>query len=224
MNTLEEYFESIVAWNVRRSSTEDITALIADGHFFQITREMYDFWVNINPEYIHAYIGVETVPNPKAAFLLIDSTSDSNPDSVTVDTIKYAPYRYGFDEMQTIPNFSGDNYPNMNVSILSGLERSFRWILNRKMWIENKVAEGASETAGIFQAIHIPFSDLQSIFAEADVQTAVAVFGLMEDNKVELLVWSDDFSQHEDVEDVSLPIPPFKNLANYNLLRMALNI
>jgi len=223
-HTLDAYKFSINYWNQCRISADTVTALIADGHYFHITRDMYDFWININPEYIHAYVGVDAVPYSKIGFILIDSTNDSNPDTVTIENIFYAPYRYGFDSMQTIPTFAANGVPNMNVGILAGLERSFRWNLNRKNWIETKIAEGASETSGIFQAIHIPMSDLNSIFGEGDAQTAVVVFGLKEDNTVELLVWSEDFNVQEDVEDVARPIPPFGNIDNYNLLKIALGV
>ena len=225
-HTLDAYKFSINYWNQCRSQSETVTALLAEGHYFHITRDMYNFWNTVSPipEYIHAYISIDAVPFPKIGFLLIDSTNDSNPDTVTVKNIFYAPYRYGFDTLQTIPTFAANGVPNMNVGILAGLERSFRWILNRKNWIEATIADGTSETSGIFQAIHIPFSDLDSIFGEGNAQTAVVVFGLKEDNTVELLVWSEDFNVQEDVEDVARPIPPFGNMDNYNLLKIALGI
>jgi hypothetical protein len=224
--TLNQIETSIQQWNIARSSTETLIELLSKGHYFHITKAMFENWEDKhsieNQMYIHAYLGINS--DSEIEFFLIDSICDANPDSIIPANISLVPYRYGFDEIQTIPHFSEEGYEPMNVSILSGLERTFRWNLNRKNWIENKVAEGASETAGIFQAIHIPFTDLISIFNKAGAENAVVVFGLDADNKVELLSWSEDFSIREDAEDIARPIPPLGNVDNYNLLKFALGL
>jgi hypothetical protein len=224
--TLNQIETSILQWNDSRSSSETLIELLSKGHYFHITKVMHDFWLDKypggTPDYIHAYLGVN--PDSEMEFFLIDSISDADPEAIIPSNIIQVPYRYGFDEIQIIPPFSANGVPNMNVGILAGLERSFRWNLNRKNWIEDTIAGGTSETSGIFQAIHIPFSDLTSIFTEGDAEKAVVVFGLDTENKVELLSWSEDFSIREDAEDVAHPIPPLKNVDNYNLLKVALGL
>lgn len=224
-NTLAAYEASINLWNQYRSNSETLLGLITQGNYFEITRDMYDNWTGNAPEYIHAYVGVDTSNTASIGFLLIDSVCDSDPATVTLENISYTPYCEGFNELQGIPPFSGNEDPNNNITIINALERSFRWMLNRKKFIENKVAEGASETTGIFQAFHIPMSDLDAIFADPDANKALVIIGLQADNTTaELILWSEEYEVNQTVEDVALPIPPFGDPNNYSLLSLALNI
>lgn len=219
--TLQDIQSYIRYWNDFRSHPLDMITLISRGHYFHITREMYDAWKGKEPEYIHAYLAA--IPEWDLSFYLIDSVSDKEAPT-NIDNIYAAPYLYSFEELQTIPSFS--NAPGENVDVLSGLERSFRWNLNRATWIENKIAEGAGSDSGIFQVIHIPWSDVHFIFHETSAEKAVVVFGLREDNSVELLVWSEDFQINEALADVAYPIPPFTSnnpSSDYQLLDSALS-
>jgi len=223
-NTLAAYEASINLWNQYRSNSENLLGLIAQGSYFEITRDMYENWTGNSPDYIHAYVGVDTSNSPSIGFLLIDSVCDSDPATVTVENISYAPYCEGFDNLQVIPPFSGNENPGNNISVLDALQRSFRWMLNRKRYIENKVAEGAGETAGMFQAFNIPISDLDSIFSDPDASKALVVFGLKADNTTsELILWSNNYSVDQTVEDVALPMPPFHVTSIYSLLQLSLN-
>jgi hypothetical protein len=224
-NTLAAYEASINLWNQYRSNSENLLGLIAQGSYFEITRDMYESWVGNSPEYIHAYVGVDNTSSPSMGFLLIDSVCDNDPTTVTAENISYAPYCEGFNDLQVIPQFSGNENPSNNISVLDGLQRSFRWMLNRKKYIENKVAEGAGETEGMFQAFNIPMSDLDSIFSDPNASKALVVFGLKADNTTsELILWSNNYSVDQTVEDVALPIPPFGDPNSYNLLNLALNL
>ena len=119
-------------------------------------------------------------------------------------------------------NFTPDHIP-----VFLALERCFRWLINRKSYI-NQTVEPKGGSEGLFQVIHIPFSDLLSIFGGNDtVEDIITVFGMREEEQVipELILWSDDFQKHTLVADVALPIPPFDNGQNpqdYQLLHMAI--
>ena len=225
-NTLEAYKTAIIEWNDRRSNSVTLLDLISKGSYFEITRDMYDNWTGNSPDYIHAYVGVDTTNSPSSlGFMLIDSVNDGNTGTVTAENISYAPYINGFNQLKVIPHFSNAENPNNDISVLAGLERSFRWMLNKKKYIENKVAEGASETAGMFQAFNIPMGDLNSIFADENTNKALVIIGLKENNTIaELILWDENFVVHQTVEDVAFPMPPFHNISDCSLLEMSLNL
>jgi hypothetical protein len=223
-HTLTAYEEAIVEWNNLRTNSESLLDLIAKGSYFQISRDMYDSWTGASPEYIHAYTGVDTSSGSKLGFILIDSICDSDPNTVSAENISYAPYCEGFDELQDIPPFSNVENPNNDISVLTGLQRSFRWMLNRKKYIENKVAEGAGENAGMFQAFRLPMTALETIFADANADKAIVIFGLTAGNATaDLLLWSDNYQEDQTVEDTTVPMPPFHNLSDFRLLELAIN-
>lgn len=223
VHNLAAYKNAIVEWNNNRSNAQSLLDLIAQGSYFEITRAMHDNWTSNAPDTIHAYLGVDTSSSPSIGFMLIDSVSDSNPETVTTETISYAPYCEGFSELQVIPHFSNAANPNNNISVLAGLERSFRWMLNRKKYIQNKVAEGAGENTGMFQAFHIPMGDLNAIFADENANKALVIIGLKEDNTTaELILWDENYDVIQTVEDTAFPIPPYHDPTSYSLLQMAL--
>ena len=222
-HTLDAYEAAIVEWNNCRTNSETLLNLISSGSCFEISRAMYNSWTADSPEYIHAYLGIDLPSSPSLCFMLIDSVKDSNPSSVTAENISFAPYLDGFDELKLIPHFSDAENPNNDISVLAGLERSFRWILNRKKYIENKVEEGGGENAGMFQVFHIPLGDLDSIFDDPNADKALVIIGLKEDNTTaELILWDENFNVHQTVEDVALPCPPFGQ-GGYSLMQLALN-
>jgi hypothetical protein len=223
-NTLDAYKNAIVEWNNNRTNSESLLGLLTQGSYFEITRAMYNDWTENSPSYVHAYLGVDTETSSSVGFILIDSVCDSDPNTVSAENISYAPYCEGFDELQDIPPFSNVENPNNDISVLTGLQRSFRWMLNRKKYIENKVAEGAGENAGMFQAFRLPMTDLETIFADANADKAIVIFGLTADNATaDLLLWSDNYQEDQTVEDTTVPMPPFHNLSDFRLLELAIN-
>lgn len=225
---LQEIKTAIQTWNGIRANADQSLIILATGHYFTIDRDMYNYWdARISAEdMIHAYVGVIIDENDhqRINFFLIDAVADANPE-FELNDIKISSFQYGFENNQTIPRFENIPEPD-KLSIAIALERSFRWILNRESYIRGTVVPGGGDE-GLFQAMHFKMSDLNAIFADENVNNAVVVIGMMDDVETgvctpELLLWSDDFSKHEVVADVALPIPPFTNEVNYQLLKAAI--
>lgn len=222
-HTLTAYKDAIVAWNNTRSNANSLLTHLTEGSYFEITRAMYNSWTENTPDYVHAYLGLGISEDDSLGFMLIDSECDKSPGTVTAENISYAPYSEGFDELQGIPEFSNEENPDSNISVLASLERSFRWMMNRKQFIID-AANNAGENSGIFQVFQIPMSDLDSIFNDPDANSAIVVLGLKEDNTTaDLLLWSKHFNPNQTVEDTVIPMPPYHNLSAFNLLQLAIN-
>ncbi|UTW61502.1 hypothetical protein KFE98_16005 [bacterium SCSIO 12741] len=215
---------ALVIWNEMRGNAGNSLLMLASGHYFEIPRSMYTFWENKgvgDQDTIHAYVGVVEVPDQRLKFLMIDSIADAQHDPPASE-VKVALYQYGDDENVPIPVFR-NNPPHNQIDVLEGLERSFRWMINRKEYVIQEAAKHG-EDSGIFQAMHIPMKDLTELFGDPSCASVMAVIGMREDYVPELILWNNDFSKNELVEDVALPIPPFRNnQSDYQLLHSALH-
>lgn len=225
---LQEIKTAIQSWNGIRAHADQTLIILETGHYFKISKAMYEFWKGriSEEEMIHAYLGVVVDENDheKINFFLIDQKADENPEFTQAD-IKIADFHYGFEENQSIPRFENIDEPD-RLTISIALERGFRWMINRKSYIEKTVnPEGGN--SGLFQVLHFKRSDLDHIFADENASEAIVVFGMKDDVETgvltpELLLWSDSFHKHEIVADVAFPIPPFSNENHYQLLKAAL--
>lgn len=229
---LQEIKNAISLWNNRRANSTDALDILASGHYLTIEREYFETLINKGigaEEYIHAYVGVviEDLVE-RLNFFLIDASSDGPNGSISDAYIYQTPFKYGFSESHHILNFE-DFDSGTQLTVGTALERGFRWLVNRKSYIENIVSPEGGNT-GLFQVIHFQFGDLINLFeGESEVDVVYAVFGMrgqnsdVEPNTPELIFWQGDFKRGELVEDVALPIPPFEFENNYQLLSSSIS-
>jgi len=223
--SLDTIHTAISNWNTYRQNASKANDYISQGNFFTISRELYETWKNADPEngepaFIHAYLGV---PDDGALtiYLVTDQADQAAPP--TLEQITSCPWQSDVALHQSIPRF-GDIDPTGQINILTGLERFFRWHLQKVRWFTDNAINEQGEH-NIFQAFNIPFSDLTAIF-NADIngvqnEEALVVIGLDNEHKAELILWGDTFQSIEMIADVSFPVPPFKPphlQSNYKLL------
>lgn len=203
---------SIASWTrVRTNATQTIDYL-NQGNCFLIKRDWFDQWSGENPTFIHAY---PSIYEGITKFTLIDNVSDSKLD-IDYSFVHVADYVYGA-PLRTTNGGVGDP---TDITVLAGLERAFRWQMNKNNWVKQQV-----ETVdGIFQAFHIPITDLIALFDDKSVENLYVVIGLKADGVADLILWNNvetfDGSSVQ-VKDVALPVPPFNALfpeENYQLL------
>lgn len=214
MNTIniEELKTAVKTWDENRDNPEKVIAYLNTGNCFQITRSDYNTWLELTtkPEYIHAYVGLFT---STLKFILVDSVTDAQ---LTLDT----SYMFVKDYLEGVPpTESGPLGSEPDITVPEALERCFRWNMLKGPWVLQQKRIGNE----MFQAFHIPFSDLEKLFEDSTKNELYAVFGLKSDGIAELILWNNvfSFSGKAIVEDVALPVPPFgpaQSLEGYQLL------
>lgn len=218
---LEEASTAINAWNQIRSNPTEVKQLFSNGAYFEIQRDDYNKWKGNNPTDLHAYLGVK---DNRIVLYSIDSKTDQeevNSHMVAFNKlIKVAPYlpsnlaNPSFDNVTIV----GEGTPNLNPQ--EALERTTRWLLYRDTWIWKNKDE-------MTQVLSIPFSDLDTIFAQT-VDSVLALLALKPvdggnstDFQLEFILWG--YSNDSGIEawlpeDIVRPCPPFSNLSQYQLL------
>lgn len=212
----KEISTAIRTWTNSRSNSDAILQFLNQGYCFEITRIEYEKWKTLQPESIHAY---PAVFSDVTKFVVIDNITDKQ-TTINYSNVFVKDYTYGSNEENGI-DFGNDA---SNITILDALERIFRWSMNHSVWVRNQV----STEAGVFQAFHIPFSDLKLLFSTTTSTRIYALIGLMLDESTgmkipELILWNEtmNFGDPSMVADVALPVPPFgliNPVTNYQLL------
>ena len=229
---LSDVLQAISFWNVVRSNAANAEEIISKGNYFEIGRSsMFNYWNQMNPkpEFIHAYLGVQ---NDQLVFFLIDDISDKA-DPPTMNNIYPSIWSETLPISQSIPRFENTD-PTGHINILTGLERFFRWHLQKKSWLQDyadRQYHSPDLGEGIFQVFNIPMSDLEDIFnatlpGGGQNHNAIVMLGLRDNDGehiTELVLWGDTFENVEELADVSLPVPPFKpsQTSDYQLLHLA---
>ena len=211
-----EISTAIRTWTNSRSNSDAILQFLNQGYCFEIKRNEYEKWSSNNPESIHAY---PAVFSDVTKFVVIDNITDKQ-TTINYSNVFVKDYTYGSNEENGI-DFGNDA---SNITILNALERIFRWSMNHTVWVRNQV----STEVGVFQAFHIPFSDLELLFNNSTSASVYVLIGLMLDEATgmkipELILWNEtmNFGEPSMVADVALPVPPFgliNPLTNYQLL------
>lgn len=202
--------KAINTWTINRSNANILLGFLNQGYNFEITREEFNRWSNLNPKYIHAYPAVfDGVLN----FVVVDSVTDAN-RTINYSFVFTKRYTYGALEALQI-DFPGES----NITILDGLERVFRWLMNKPAAV-NKIVKSEN---GIFQAFRIPFADLQNLFSKTSGDKVYALLGLKSDDTPDLILWNEiqNFVDPAMVEDTVVPVPPFyvaNPVTDYQLL------
>lgn len=217
--------DALQKWNQERSDVGAAMGYLNNGVGFEIDRTIYDSMTTDSPTEVHAYLGV--VESGLWLFLIDDVQDAGTPSKDVIFPVQYLP---ALSSSTNIPHFSSGDDPTHLISVTSGLERSFRWHLQRYDWLNNHVNATYEPDLGegIFQAFTIPFSDLHDIFsADSNNEKAVVLFGLKHESQanpsVEFVLWGDSFETEEMLADVSLPVPPFKptQMSQWQLLQDA---
>lgn len=189
---------AISKWTANRSYADKLLSLLNQGYSFEITREEYTRWAGLNPKSVHVY---PAVFDGILKFVLVDSITDANP-AINYSYVFTKNYTYGAIEGVKV-DFPGES----NISILNGLERVFRWLMNKPAAVHEMVK---SEN-GIFQAFCVPFADLQNLFSTTSGDKVYVLFGLKDDGTPDLILWNEieNFVDPAMVEDTVVPVPPF---------------
>lgn len=211
-NTIET---AINNWTINRANPVAVITNLNQGNCFQISRNDMEKWSLKDPGYIHAY---PAIFDGVLKFVTVDETTDSNRE-IDYDYVFVKDYTFG-----APPTFSVDVPGNSNISIEDALQRVFRWSMVKNTWVNGH----CRATNGIFQAFHIPMSDLQNLFDNSTTDTVYAVIGLFinpetQEQVPELVLWNEImiFVDPSMVQDVAYPIPPFsinQPETNYQLL------
>lgn len=211
-----EISTAIRTWTNNRSNSDAVLQFLNQGYSFEITRTEFEKWSSNNPESIHAY---PAVFSDVTKFIVIDNVTDKQ-TNINYSNVFVKDYTYGSDKENGI-DFGNDA---SNITILDALERVFRWSMNHTVWVRNQV----NTEVGVFQAFHIPFSDLELLFSNSTSASVYVLIGLMLDEATgmkipELILWNEtmNFGEPSMVADVALPVPPFglmNPLTNYQLL------
>lgn len=204
---------SIASWTrVRTNATQTIDYL-NQGNCFLIPRDWFSQWSAENPTFIHAY---PSIYEGVMKFTLIDNVSDSK-DVIDYDYVHVADYTCG----APLKVSNGGLGDPADITVLTGLERTFRWQMNKNTWVDNQV----KTTDGVFQAFHIPFTDLVDLFdTSSSIEHLYVVIGLKANGVADLILWNnvETFSGSSvQVKDVAMPVPPFTSAfpeENYQLL------
>lgn len=210
--------KAINVWTNTRPYADQLLALLNQGYSIEIKRSDFDNWSSLNPNYLHAYPAV--FDGNILKFVLTDSVTDAQQNiDYTFVTVK--DYTYG--SMSSV-NVDFDTPGNGNISIVNGLERVFRWLMNKTMAVGNMV----KTTDGIFQGFRIPFNDLKELFGSTSGDSVYVLLGLEEDGTADMILWNEimNFVDPAMVEDTVTPIPPFSATnpeSNYQLLVQSTN-
>jgi hypothetical protein len=206
---------AIATWTRVRTDAAETISYLDQGNCFLITKKMYEQWRTKLPIFIHAY---PSIYDGVMRFTLVDNLTDSQ-DVINFDYVHVVDYTCGAPIAKPSNSIPGET----DITVLEGLERVFRWQMNKNSWVVSQV----QTTDGIFQAFHIPFTDLMSLFESTDPTKSVdqiyVVIGLKANNVADLILWSNvnTFADPVQVKDVALPVPPFTAafpLQNYQLL------
>lgn len=202
-------------WTINRPDSTAIISFLNQGSCFEIQRNDTMKWKLKNPEFIHAY---PAIFDGVLKFVLVDDVTDSDPN-IDYDYVFTKDYTYGAPPTNVV-----DVPGSSNISIEDALQRVFRWSMTKDNWVINN----CRSTNGVFQAFHIPASDLYKLFEDTTGDCVYVVIGLILDpvTRIEIpdmILWNEltIFVDPAMVQDVALPVPPFgvdQPETNYQLL------
>lgn len=213
MDILDKAKNAINTWEQVRKNPNAVISYLDQGICFMVSVKDFKTWEMLQPEYIHAYMGLILEPtqsNFSLSLFCVDSVTDSkevygNEHAYELN-LKEIPYLKGLPN-----NVSFYNFSKSGADTETNLKRSMQWQLYKNQWIH--------EQADLVQVFKIPFSDLALLFANKDIESLVLVFALkpiVEDIgcNIELIIWGQNASTgvtwEDNPEDFIRPCPPFK--------------
>lgn len=216
MDTTNPIEIAVANWTASLNSPQEIINYLNQGNCFKITRNDYNTWNTISGvTCLHVY---PAIFDDALQFVVVDNVTDAN-EVIDYDMVKVKPYRYGADVKVRVEFTDTSN--GSDITTLEGLERVFRWMMNKNQWVTDNAGVGD----GIFQAFHVPYSDLDTLFADGLIDDVYVLIGLVvgRTEYPDLLLWNEisNFTGSAIVADVSRPVPPFgieDPVTNYQIL------
>ncbi len=210
-------------YNSNPQAAQQILDTLNQGEYFNIDRQEFQVWEQLNPSSIHCYVGIDS--NSELKFFLIDSVNDAS--GAFENNIVVKNYSPNHDLNQLLSNLNSNLPPVVEpyeISKSEAKQRRTNWIQNDTVWL----GEINPNLNPVFQAFQIPFIDFQAIFSH-NVSTATNFLGLRNSGSnlfqfdIELIVGT-TITSPNDLDyfvDVSRPIPPFsggESTSDYKLL------
>lgn len=227
MNTiLEQAKNAIQQWNEARNNPIAATAHFNQGAFFEITKEAFETWNSLSPEYIHAYLGLQPLSSAALTLYCIDSTTDTL--AVIEHSEDFTSRLYSF-TLNPSTLKQGAFLPALNsgstdVASVDALKASVRWHLQKEQWASQQTAQQ------MVQVFDIPFQNFELLFSEEQVHSILLLPALKttehQELQIDLMLWgyNHDKGIVERPVDFIKPAPPFSKQAQYQLLVDALQI
>lgn len=216
--------QAIQIWNETRHNPAAVINYFNQATYFKLEQHDYNKWKDLNPEFIHAYMGlVQNSDNPNFSLSLfsVDSVTDKkvvkdNWDLFEANT-KKNPYTSGLVEVATIEIVTNPN----EIPPLEGLMRTVQWELHKDKWM--------TQQEDLVQVFEIPFLDLSVLFDEEGADYIIMSPALKEQEeantfKIDLILWgynTNGVTWHRPM-DLIRPRPPFKSPVNFQLLDYSL--
>ena len=165
------------AWNQLRWNGKKALKLLNTGTFFTIKQSDVLEWQTQNPEWLHAYFGVE---GKKLFFILIDSVTDKIPmekmSDEEIERIKVREFNNDLDLLTY--DFIADETGSAKITVKEALSRNLRWQMMKESWINEQIAGFHNNQAPIGLVFRAPFSDLKTLLIDENQSTVSAVMGL----------------------------------------------
>lgn len=232
MSNLTTIKGNIQRWAEIRNEKAAINFLTS-GNGFLISDKDFEHWEPHNPETINCYLGVDE--NKKLKIYLVDNITDEQQEyelGVNLFEKKFQEY---FEELPMTPR----GIIHSSLEPTEADSRITNWVLCANAWFNHKQSlrqeEETLQQGEMVQVFTIPFSDLQELFVNQNLEALKATFGLkyyetevIEGYDIEVILAKTEFNNDpeagvslvkESFADLSVPYPPGSTInKGFNLL------